>query len=284
MKLSIIIVSYNTQDYLRQALQSIKQSTDTLTKEVIVVDNASSDGSLEIIQNQFNWVKLIKNSRNLGYAAANNAGLGQARGEYILFLNSDTRILPETLAIMIDFMDQHPDAGVSTCRVELPSGDIDPASHRGFPTPWNALTYFVGLEKLFPQSKFFSGYHQGWKNLSHVHEIDSPAGAFFLTRKAVLDQIGGFDDQFFMYAEDLDLSLRVKRAGWKIMYVPSTKIIHYKKKSGRASSHRLTRSRTQQHFFTTMKLFYDKHYQRQYSPLVRWLVLTGIRLTRLIRN
>ena len=283
MKLSIIIVSYNTKDYLEDTLQSIKQSTDHLEKEIIVVDNASTDGSLEML-NKFNWVKLINNNHNLGYAAANNSGLKQARGEYILFLNSDTKIFPHTLSTMIDFMDQHPDVGISTCRVELPSGQIDPASHRGFPTPWNALTYFLGLEKLLPKTKFFSGYHQSWKDMTQVHDIDSPAGAFFLTRKSILDQIGGFDNQFFMYAEDLDLSLRIKQAGWKIMYVPLTKIIHHKKQSGRASSHSLTRLRTQQHFFTTMKLFYNKHYQRQYSPLVRWLVLTGIRLIRLISN
>ena len=283
MKLSIIIVSYNTKDYLEDTLQSIKQSTDHLEKEIIVVDNASTDGSLEML-NKFNWVKLINNKHNLGYAAANNSGLKQARGEYILFLNSDTKIFPHTLSTMIDFMDQHPDVGISTCRVELPSGQIDPASHRGFPTPWNALTYFLGLEKLLPKTKFFSGYHQSWKDMTQVHDIDSPAGAFFLTRKSILDQIGGFDNQFFMYAEDLDLSLRIKQAGWKIMYVPLTKIIHHKKQSGRASSHSLTRLRTQQHFFTTMKLFYNKHYQRQYSPLVRWLVLTGIRLIRLISN
>ena len=283
MKLSIIIVSYNTKDYLEDTLQSIKQSTDHLEKEIIVVDNASTDGSLEML-NKFNWVKLINNNHNLGYAAANNSGLKQARGEYILFLNSDTKIFPHTLSTMIDFMDQHPDVGISTCRVELPSGQIDPASHRGFPTPWNALTYFLGLEKLLPKTKFFSGYHQSWKDMTQVHDIDSPAGAFFLTRKSILDQIGGFDNQFFMYAEDLDLALRIKQAGWKIMYVPLTKIIHHKKQSGRASSHSLTRLRTQQHFFTTMKLFYNKHYQRQYSPLVRWLVLTGIRLIRLISN
>ena len=283
MKLSIIIVSYNTKDYLEDTLQSIKQSTDHLEKEIIVVDNASTDGSLEML-NKFNWVKLINNNHNLGYAAANNSGLKQARGEYILFLNSDTKIFPHTLSTMIDFMDQHPDVGISTCRVELPSGQIDPASHRGFPTPWNALTYFLGLEKLLPKTKFFSGYHQSWKDMTQVHDIDSPAGAFFLTRKSILDQIGGFDNQFFMYAEDLDLALRIKQAGWKIMYVPLTKIIHHKKQSGRASSHLLTRLRTQQHFFTTMKLFYNKHYQRQYSPLVRWLVLTGIRLIRLISN
>src|SRR3989344_608432 len=284
MKLSIIIVSYNTKDYLHLALQSIKQSRDKLAKEVIIVDNGSSDGSKEMISRQFNWVKLIPTPKNLGYASANNLGLNQARGEYILFLNSDTQILPDTLSIMVDFMDRHPDVGISTCRVELPSGQIDPASHRGFPTPWVALTYFTGLETAFPKLRLFGQYHQGWQDLSTLHEIDSPAGAFFLTRKLILDAIGGFDDRFFMYAEDLDLSLRIKQAGWKIMYVPLTKIIHHKKKSGRESTHIPTRTQTHDQFFITMKLFYDKHYKHRYPLIIRWLVLMGIKIIRSISN
>ena len=284
MKLSIIIVNYNTKEYLRQALQSIKQSTDQLDKEVIVVDNASTDDSLNLVKHNFPWVKLIASPQNLGYAAANNLGLKQASSEYILFLNSDTEILPDTLSIMIDFMDQHKDVGVSTCRVELPTGQIDPASHRGFPTPWAALTYFTGLETAFPKLRLFGQYHQGWQDLSMIHEIDSPAGAFFLTRKQILDAIGSFDDRFFMYAEDLDLALRIKQAGWKVMYVPTTKIIHHKKKSGRHSADPHLRRTTSQHFFTTMKLFYDKHYKNRYPFIVRWLVLIGIRLIRSIRN
>lgn len=276
MKLSVIIVSYNTKDYLRRALQSIKQSADKLDKEIIVVDNASTDDSLSMVKQNFLWVKLIASPQNLGYAAANNLGLKQASGEYILFLNSDTEILPDTLPIMIDFMDQHQDVGVSTCRVELPQGQIDPASHRGFPAPWAALTYFTGLETAFPKLRLFGQYHQGWQDLSTIHEIDSPAGAFFLTRKQILAAVGSFDDRFFMYAEDLDLALRIKQAGWKIMYVPATKIIHHKKKSGRHSVDPHLRRTTSQHFFTTMKLFYDKHYKHKYPQLVYWLVLFGI--------
>lgn len=276
MKLSIIIVNYNTKDYLRQVLQSIKQSRDNLIKEIIVIDNASTDGSQAAIKRHFNWVKLIQAPRNLGYAAANNLGLARAKGEYILFLNSDTQVLPDTLTIMIKFMDRYQDVGVGTCRVELPGGQIDPASHRGFPTPWAALTYFLGLEKLFPHSRLLGQYHQGWKNLATPHEIDSPMGAFFLTRKSILDHTGGFDTTFFMYAEDLDLSLRIKQSGWKIMYVPLTRIIHHKKKSGRHSVDPHLRRITSQHFFTTMKLFYDKHYQNKYPQPVYWLVLFGI--------
>jgi len=284
MKLSIIIVNYNTKDYLRQVLQSIEASRDKIDKETIVVDNASTDGSQTVIRRHFNWVKLIQASQNLGYAAANNLGLTRAKGEYILFLNSDTQILSDTLTTMVKFMDQHQDVGISTCQVELPGGQIDPASHRGFPTPWAALTYFTGLETAFPKFRLCGQYHQGWQDLSAIHEIDSPAGAFLLTRKLILDTVGSFDDRFFMYAEDLDLSLRIKQTGWKVMYVPTTKIVHHKKKSGRHSADPHLRAITSQHFFTTMKLFYDKHYKHKYPKIITWIVLSGIWFISKIRN
>lgn len=284
MKLSIIIVSYNTKDYLKTTLGSIKASQDQSDKQVIVVDNHSQDGSPDLVKTDFPWVDLIISPKNLGFAAGNNLGLKSAQGEYILFLNSDTQVLPQTLSTMVTFMDSHPNVGVSTCRVELASGQIDPASHRGFPTPWAALTYILGLEKLFPRSRIFAQYHQGWQDLNQPHEIDSPMGAFFLTRKKILTSIGGFDERFFIYAEDLDLAWRIKAAGWKIMYLPTVKIIHYKKRSGRDSTDPHSRRITSQHFFTTMKLFYDKHYQHQYPAVIRWLVLTGIWLVSRLKS
>lgn len=276
MKLSIIIVNYNTRKYLLAALQSIKVSKDKIAKEVIVVDNASTDGSASLAA--------IKNKHNLGYATANNQGIKKARGEFILLLNSDTKILPETLQTMVDFMDEHPDVGVSTCRVELEDGSLDPACHRGFPTPWASLTYFLGLEKISLQSKLFAQYHQSWKNFGVPHEIDTPAGAFYLIRKKVIDQVGLLDENYFMYAEDIDWSLRIKQAGWKIMYVPDTKIIHYKKKSGRDTTDPHLRSRTSGHFFQTMKLFYDKHYKDRYPWAIRQLTLFGIWIVSKIKQ
>lgn len=292
MKLSIIILNYNTKEHLKRCLQSIKQSKDKIKKEIIVVDNASIDQSMAMARKNFPTVLLIQSGGNIGYAAGNNLGLKKAQGKYILLLNSDTQLLPNTLIKMLHFMDEHPDVGVSTCRVELPNGKLDPASHRGFPTPWNSLTYFSGLERIFPGTKLFGGYHLGWKNLSQTHEIDTPAGAFYLTRKKVLDEVGLLDERFFLYAEDIDLSLRIKQAGWKIMYVPSTKIIHYKKTSGRKKKEKgqvtkkakKIRRQSTDYFFNTMKIFYDKHYKRQYPVLVRWFVLIGIWLISKIRK
>ena len=276
MKLSIIIVNFNTKGYLKQTLQSIKVSHDKFEKEVIVVDNASTDGSVTLAT--------IKNEHNLGYAAANNQGIRKARGEYILLLNSDTKLFSDTLQTMVQYMDYHPQVGVSTCAVELENGNLDPASHRGFPTPWSSFAYLSGLEKMFPKSRLFGQYHQGWQDIDQPHEIDTPAGAFYLTRKKVVDQVGLLDERYFMYAEDIDWSLRIKRAGWKIMYIPYTKIIHFKKQSGRASSSAQLRQKTSAHFFDTMKLFYDKHYSHKYPWIIRWLTLSGIWLVSQFRN
>jgi len=284
MKLSIIILNYNTKDLLRACLSSVKASTDKLKKEIIVVDNASKDSSVAMIKQSFPQVKLIQADANNGYAAGNNLGLKVAKGELILLLNSDTKINKSTLQTMVEFMDNHPKVGVSTCKVVLKNGRPDPAAHRGFPTPWASLTYFLNLEKLFPKTRLFGSYHQGWKDMTKAHQIDSPAGAFYLTRSQVLDQVGLLDERYFIYAEDLDLSLRIKKKHWLIMFVPTTSIIHYKKSSGRQAVSLKLRKQTSAHFFATMKLFYDKHYAQKYSPILRWLTLTGIWLISKLRH
>lgn len=301
--LSIIILNFNTRDLLVDCIKSIFASDSGKYRyEIIVADNGSVDGSAEeikkiIAKNRSRKINLIlvENKKNLGFAAGNNQGLKKARGRYILFLNSDTKVFKDTLRIMLDYMEENPKVGLATCRVEFADGTLDPASHRGFPTPWNSFAYFFGLEKLFPRIKPFSGYHLGHLDLNSIHEIDTPTGAFYLVRKEVITQVGSFDDRYFMYAEDIDLSLRIKNAGWKIMFVPLTKIIHYKKQSGRAkkeqgkitSSARLIREKTIRYFFDSMKLFYDIHYKSRYSFLTRFLVLGGIWLftrIKLIHN
>ena len=285
--LSIVILSFNTKDLLKNLLLSIKESRlKNFIIEIIVVDNGSSDGTKEMLKEKFKWVKLIVSPKNLGYAAGNNLGIKQALGRYLLLLNSDTKILPETFLRMIKFMDENPQAAAATCKIELPSGKLDKACHRGFPTPWAALTYFSGLETLFPQSKLFSQYHQGWKGLRKIHQIDSPSGAFFMVKKEVVKDIGLLDEKFFMYAEDLDWAYRMKKKGYRIFYYPHTKIIHYKKQSGRkrgggkkvTRKEKIIREKSKKYFFGTMRLFYDKHYKNKYPWILRQLVLLGIRI------
>lgn len=269
--LSIIIVNYNTRDLLRARLE-------TLSWPVIVVDNGSTDGSTEAISN----FKIIRNTRNLGFAAANNQGIQKAKSKYVLLLNTDCEATPAAIIETLRYIDDNPDVGAVTCKLLLPDGSMDPACHRGFPTPWASLTYFLGLEKLFSTSSFFGQYHQGYKSMKDPHEVDCISGAFFLVRREVINQVGLLDEKFFMYGEDIDWCYRIRQAGWKIRFYPRVSAVHAKHQSGLAHADRALRSETRKYFYDAMKLFYHKHYHRRYSPLVSTLVLIGIKLRSLL--
>jgi len=284
MDLSIIIINYKTKDLTLQTLTSIFKADPPSGKmEVFLIDNHSQDDTPVTVKQQFPQVKQILSSTNLGFAGGNNLGLRQAKGKYVLLLNSDTVIAKDSLVKMIDYMNSNPQVGLATCRVELADGRIDPASHRGFPTPWASLTYYLGLEKFFPHSPLLAQYHQGWKDLKQIHEIDSPVGAFFFLRKSALNQVGLLDEAFFMYAEDLDLAFRIKKSGWQVMYVPLTTITHLKGASGINSTDKSKKIITTKAFFDTMKTFYQKHYRKKYLFFIRWLVFLGIDLVKTIK-
>lgn len=280
-------MSFNTKELLRQCLESVMEATRKLDAEVIIVDNGSSDGTVEALNTQYKTLniqnlKIIENKKNLGYARANNIGIRTSNGKYVLLLNSDTIVEKNSIDEMIKFINEDTGIGVSTCRVELPDGSLDPACHRGFPTPWASLTYFLGLEKLFPMSKNFSQYHLGFLPMDKPHEIDSPSGAFYMVRREVIDKVGMLDEDYFMYAEDLDWSYRIKQTGWKIMYYPFVKIIHFKKQSGRAGEDEKTRKVTQKHFYETMEIFYKKHYLNKYPKIVTRLILLAINIKKFL--
>lgn len=275
---SIIIVSYNTKDLLSVCLSSLIKQKGSKSWEIIVVDNASSDGTSGLIKEKFPDVIFIQNKKNVGFSTANNIGLRRARGKYFLLLNSDTEVSEGAIGQVWQFMEKHTDVGVATCKLVLRDGSIDPACHRGFPTPWASLTFFLGLEKLFPRSRLFAQYHLGFKDMNEPHEIDSPSGAFYMVRREVIESVGFLDEDYFMYAEDLDWSYRIKQAGWKIFYYPEVSALHKKKQSGRNSDDPSLRKITETYFYDTMKLFYKKHYQHRYGWLVTNLVQLGIRL------
>ncbi|MGI5828457.1 MAG: glycosyltransferase family 2 protein [Patescibacteria group bacterium] len=275
--LSIIILNYNTKELILKCLDSIRYSDLMGYKvEVIVVDNASTDGSQEAITHYFKQHedkfsgRLIKNLTNIGFAAGNNKGIRAAKGRYILVLNSDVILESDTLFKQIKFMENHKEFGVSTCRIVLKNGRLDPACHRGFPTLWASLTYFLKLEKIFGKTKLFGQYHQGWKDLKKIHSVDAISGAFFFARSEVFKTVGLFDEGFFMYAEDIDLCLRCKKAGFKIGFNPQTQILHLKGASGRKKHKGNTKANY--YFWDTMKLFYDKHYNTMYPKPLRWLI------------
>ena len=283
--LSIIILNYNTSKLVCDCLESIKKADKgQYNFEVIVVDNASSDDSVEKIRKYFPHVKIIKNEKNLGFSAGNNRGIPGARGRYLLFLNPDTLVNKDTLVKMLSFMDVSPCAGAATCRVELASGELDDACHRGFPTPWNSFCHFTRLENVFPNSSFFSGYKLGSLDLSRTHEIDALCGAFLIMRREAGVEVGWWDEDYFWYGEDLDLCYRLKEKGWKIYYVPETKIIHYKgaasglKKSSQnvTTATAETKKRAALASTAVMRIFYKKHYRDKYPALVTWIVFGGI--------
>lgn len=284
MDLSVIIVNYQTTQLTLQTLKSVFAAQAPQGKmEVILIDNHSEDETLIKAKTAFPHLITLKNDTNLGFSAGNNIGLRQAKGRYVLLLNSDTIIEPDTLVKMIKFMDTRPRVGLATCRVVLVNGQLDLASHRGFPTPWAAFTYYLGLESLFPHSRWFSQYHQGWQDLNTAHPIDAPVGAFFFLRKTALHQVGLLDETFFMYGEDIDLAFRLKKAGWEVMYNPDTKITHLKGASGIGSISKPMRVIATKNFFEAMKIFYHKHYAKKYFLPIKWLIFSGIDLVKLCK-
>ncbi len=292
MDLSIILLSYNTRAITLQTLQSLDlalTADSALKVEVIVVDNASTDGSGEAIANfklsnanqgkEISY-KFIQSQANEGFSKGNNKGLAQATGKYVLYLNSDMNVDGLRLSELVTYMDSHQKVGIVTPRVNLTSGQIDPASHRGFPTPWRSLCYFSGLERFFAplrmSSRWFGGYHLRDISLDTEHEIEACTGAFLLIRGDLVSELGGFDERFFMYGEDLDLCYRVKEKGLQVIWFPTQNVIHLKHSSGIGSVSSETRNKIRTHFYEAMQLFYDKHYRQQYPGIVNLIVRGGI--------
>ena len=239
-----------------------------------MVDNDSTDDSVAVVKKGFKWVTLMESGHNGGFAFGNNVAIKKDRSRYVMLLNSDTEFLKETsnLDTLIEYMDQHKDVAMIGPRLELSDGEIDPASHRGEPTIWASITYFAKLEKLFPNSKIFAQYHQSYKNIREIHEVDAISGAAMIVRQSAIKKVGMLDERFFMYAEDLDWCKRFRDAGYKVIYHPKVTVIHHKYKSGIKSSNKKTASVTQRFFYDTMLQYYDKHYAEKYPKFFRQLL------------
>lgn len=270
---SIIIVNFNTRQLTLDCLASVYVSQTSYQYEVIVIDNASHDGSVEAIREVYPDVELIANQNNTGFAVANNQGMEVAKGRYILLLNSDTVIQPNTLHTMIYFMDRHPEMGASGCKVILPDGSLDKACKRGFPTPSASFYYAFGISRLFPDRPKFNQYQLGHLSPDDEYPVDCLVGAFMLVRRETIDQVGGLDETFFMYGEDIDWCYRIKEAGWGIFYYPRTYIVHYKGGSARRKPLKITYE-----FHRAMWVFHCKHYAKNYNLLTNTTVWMGISL------
>jgi GT2 family glycosyltransferase len=258
MKLSIVIVNYNVKYFLEQCLHSVQSACSGLEAEVFVVDNNSVDGSVKMVKDKFPGVHLIENKDNKGFSMANNQAILKSRGEYVLLLNPDTIVEDDTLRKVVQFMDEHPDAGGLGVKMLDGKGKFLPESKRGLPLPSVAFFKIFGLSALFPRSKTFGKYHLSYLDKDKTHVVDVLAGAFMLLRKKVLDEIGLLDESFFMYGEDVDLSYRITKAGYRNYYYPGTRIIHYKGESTKKSSLNYVFV-----FYNAMIVFATKHFSKE---------------------
>jgi GT2 family glycosyltransferase len=271
MKLSIIIVNYNVKYFLEQALHSVRKAIHGIDAEVFVVDNHSVDGSCEMVKRKFPEVILIENKENTGFSKANNQAIKQSKGEYVLLLNPDTVVEEDCFIKTVAFMDQTPDAGALGVKMIDGKGHFLPESKRGLPTPKVAFYKMFGFAAVFPKSKRFGEYHLGYLDKNKTHAVEVLAGAFMLLRKSVLEKIGLLDEDYFMYGEDIDLSYRISKSGYKNYYFPDTTIIHYKGESTKKTSINYVFI-----FYRAMITFAQKHYTQKHAQLFSFLINIAI--------
>jgi GT2 family glycosyltransferase/lipopolysaccharide/colanic/teichoic acid biosynthesis glycosyltransferase len=271
--ISVIIVNYNVKEYLAQLLLSLERALQTISHEIIIVDNHSIDGSVQFLKDKNFKVRIIENDENLGFGRANNQALKICKGKYVVLINPDTVVQEDTFSRMIDFFDNTPDASVATCKIIDPAGNFSVDCRHSIPTPSVALWKVLGLSKLFPKSRIFGQYNMTYLNSDQTYSIPAISGSFMMMKKEVLDQVGLFDEQFFMYCEDIDLCHRITQAGFKIYYFPETQIIHYKGESTKKDNLDYVKT-----FNKSLYQFFQKYYAPKSIFLFRWLVMIGILL------
>jgi GT2 family glycosyltransferase len=271
LQLSVIIVNYNVKHFLEQCLLSVQKAGAGIATEIFVVDNASNDGSREYLQTKFAGVKFEWNKENTGFAKACNQVIAKSTGRYILFLNPDTIIAEDCFEKCIAFLESRKDAGALGIRMLDGRGSFLPESKRAFPSPLTSMYKLSGLSALFPRSKTFAKYHLGYLDEKQTHEIDVMAGAFIMIKREVLDKTGGFDESFFMYGEDVDLSYRIQKAGYKNFYFSESTVLHFKGESTRKGSLNYVRM-----FYLAMSRFVQKHYSSSKAGLFTALIKFAI--------
>lgn len=271
MQLSIIIVNYNVKYFLEQCLQSVLLATKNCTAEIFVVDNNSTDGSKQFLEPLFKEVHFIWLPKNIGFAKANNIALAKTSGDYILFLNPDTIVAEDSFEKTITFLQKNTAIGALGVKMIDGSGQFLKESKRAFPSPSISLFKILGLANLFPKSKLFAKYHMGHLSVNENNEVDVLAGAFMLVPKVVLNVVGSFDEAFFMYGEDVDLSYRIQKAGYKNYYFAKTTILHFKGESTKKGSLNYVRL-----FYKAMNLFVHKHYKSGNAAVFTFLINIGI--------
>ena len=272
--IGIVIVNYNTRDRLRDCLQSLEASRG-VSFSAFVVDNDSPDGSAAMVRAEFPRVQLIESRINGGYSYANNLALRQILAldpvpPFALLLNPDTVVPPDALAQMLAFFTAHPDAGIVGPKLVMADGKLDNACRRSFPSPEISIYHVLGLDDRFPKSQRFARYEMTFLDENEMTQVDSVVGAFMMLRTETLRQAGLLDELYFMYGEDLDLALRIKKRGWKVYYNPAVQVLHYKREASRHSA------RAQFEFWRAGYIFYRKHYANRTALPLRALVVLGL--------
>ncbi len=268
--LSVVIVNYNGGPLLRGCLERLHLGLPA-GSEVYVVDNASTDGSVDGLEAEFAGLRLIRNARNLGYGAANNQALQIVHGRYVLLLNPDVIVERDALATGMSFLDEHPDVGILGARILLPNGQLDPPARRSFKTPSTYFFKALGLSRAFPRHRRFGRYYLSYLDEDELADVDAVVGAFMLMSRRLIEEIGGFDERFFLYCEDEDLCWRARQAGWRTVYHPGV-VVHHRKGSS-------TRKRplwATYHFHRSLLLYHRKNIAPRYPAVVNAAVYGGI--------
>ena len=259
MVLSIIIVNYNVEKLLDDCLESLVTATKNIKTEIFVVDNNSSDDSCRMVRNKYSFVKLIENKINVGFSKANNQAIKQAKGDYVLILNPDTIVYEKTLDYCLEFSNQNKKSGALGVKMINGNGDFLPESKRSFPSPLVSFYRIIGLSKIFSNSVIFNKYYLSFLDEDENHEVDTLAGAFMWIKKSILENVGYFDETFFMYGEDIDLSYRIQKSGMINYYLGKTSILHYKGESTNKLEYTYVLN-----FYGAMKIFSKKHFKEGY--------------------
>jgi len=270
--LSISIVNYNTRDFVLGLIRSILENTRRISAEIFVADNNSTDGSVEAIEREYPQVKVIANQKNLGFAAATNQVIKASQGYYVVLFTTDTVVLPETLNLLVEFMDQNPQAGAVGPKILNRDGTVQ-ISGKTFPTPLVALLVTTGLSRLFPKSRALENYYLPLEEYDRFREVDQLSGACLLVRRETIGDVGLLDENFFIYCEDVDWCRRMRQRGWKLYYLPQAQVIHYKGESSKKSSQQAIRI-----YYQSLRYFYSKHYTPQTPGLLNALWFLGLRM------
>jgi GT2 family glycosyltransferase len=280
MTISVIILSYNVEKLLKKAIQAVYDTYEENGLQIIVVDNASSDGSVKMVRENFPKVDLVTSDTNTGFAAGNNLARKITKGDVVLFLNPDTEVKGEAIEKCLGILTSRSELGAVTCKVMLPNGKVDYSCHRGLPTVWNTFCFWTKLSKIFSKSPIFAGYEATYLDTNKSHFIDCISGTFLMIKRKVLDKINWWDEDYWWNGEDIEMCYRIKKEGYRIWYEPSEIIMHYKGSSSglwstsKVSVVKETKMRSAKSAARAMRIFTSKHW-KELGP---WPVMIFVKL------